>query len=63
MNVVNKGPFRGIGRNYRIAKSAAAKRALKYIRLYQEEVQKMQKRQIEMMLAAGLMPPPRMHKR
>ncbi|ELU12939.1 hypothetical protein CAPTEDRAFT_223153 [Capitella teleta] len=32
VNVVGKGNFRGIGRNYRIAKSAAAKRALKHIK-------------------------------
>jgi len=33
VNVVGKGAFTGIGRNYRIAKSAAAKRALKYIKI------------------------------
>ncbi|GFS16244.1 endoribonuclease Dicer [Elysia marginata] len=32
VNVVGKGEFSGIGRNYRIAKSAAAKRALRSIR-------------------------------
>lgn len=36
VNVVGKGNFRGIGRNYRIAKSAAAKRALKHIKLVQQ---------------------------
>ena len=34
VNVVGKGSFSGIGRNYRIAKSAAARRALKYIKQY-----------------------------
>ncbi|XP_013409876.1 LOW QUALITY PROTEIN: endoribonuclease Dicer-like [Lingula anatina] len=33
VNVVGKGSFRGLGRNYRIAKSTAARRALKYIRM------------------------------
>jgi len=33
VHVVGKGTFTGVGRNYRIAKSAAAKRALKYIRV------------------------------
>jgi hypothetical protein len=33
VNVVGKGTFTGIGRNYRIAKSAAAKRALKVVKL------------------------------
>jgi len=33
VNVVGKGTFNGVGRNYRIAKSAAAKRALKYIKV------------------------------
>lgn len=33
VNVVGKGTFTGVGRNYRIAKSAAAKRALKYIKV------------------------------
>ena len=32
VNVFGKGKFKGIGRNYRIAKNAAAKLALKYIR-------------------------------
>lgn len=32
VNVVGKGSFQGIGRNYRIAKSAAAKWALKHIK-------------------------------
>ena len=39
VNVVGKGRFRGIGRNYRIAKSAAAKRALKCIRLIQANIE------------------------
>ncbi len=39
VNVVGKGRFRGIGRNYRIAKSAAAKRALKFIRLLQQHIE------------------------
>ena len=33
VNIVGKGTFTGVGRNYRIAKSAAAKRALKYIKV------------------------------
>ena len=32
VNVVGKGEYSGVGRNYRIAKSAAAKRALRSIR-------------------------------
>nr|KAG5691629.1 hypothetical protein BaRGS_023800 [Batillaria attramentaria] len=32
VNVVGKGVFYGVGRNYRIAKSAAAKKALRFIR-------------------------------
>ncbi|XP_071079246.1 endoribonuclease Dicer-like isoform X2 [Haliotis cracherodii] len=35
VNVVGKGVFSGIGRNYRIAKSAAAKKALRIIRSMQ----------------------------
>ena len=38
VNVVGKGRFRGIGRNYRIAKSAAAKRALKAIRQIEQQI-------------------------
>ena len=38
VNVFGKGKFKGIGRNYRIAKNAAAKLALKYIRK-QEKVE------------------------
>ena len=38
VNVVGKGSFSGIGRNYRIAKSAAARRALKYIKQYNFQV-------------------------
>lgn len=33
VNIVGKGSFSGTGRNYRIAKTAAAKRALKHLRL------------------------------
>ena len=44
VTVVGKGTFKGVGRNYRIAKSAAAKRALKYIRLYNIEVIKEQQK-------------------
>ena len=39
VNVVGKGVFYGVGRNYRIAKSAAAKKALRYIRNLQMEGQ------------------------
>ena len=38
VNVVGKGKYRGVGRNYRIAKSAAAKRALKAIRLIEQQM-------------------------
>lgn len=38
MNVVGKGRFSGIGRNYRIAKSAAAKHALKQIKLIAQQI-------------------------
>ena len=44
VNVVGKGVFKGIGRNHRIAKSAAAKRALKVIRECHAEEQKLQVR-------------------
>ena len=58
VTVVGKGSFRGVGRNYRIAKSAAAKRALKSIKiqaqLYQQELAKIEQRNME--LAASLMP-------
>ena len=37
VNVVGKGKFRGIGRNYRIAKSAAAKLALHSMKLMLQE--------------------------
>ena len=37
VNVVGKGVFYGVGRNYRIAKSAAAKKALRFIRSMQME--------------------------
>ena len=36
VNIVSKGTFVGIGRNYRIAKSAAARRALKHLKLLKE---------------------------
>ena len=39
VNVVGKGVFYGVGRNYRIAKSAAAKKALRFIRSMQLEGQ------------------------
>ena len=39
VNVVGKGVFYGVGRNYRIAKSAAAKKALRSIRSMQLEGQ------------------------
>ncbi|GFO41771.1 endoribonuclease dicer [Plakobranchus ocellatus] len=38
VNVVGKGEFSGVGRNYRIAKSAAAKRALRSIRFMAENL-------------------------
>ncbi|XP_041353083.1 endoribonuclease Dicer-like [Gigantopelta aegis] len=37
VNVVGKGVFSGIGRNYRIAKSAAAKKALRMIHTMQQQ--------------------------
>ena len=37
VNVVGKGVFSGIGRNYRIAKSAAAKKALRVIHTMQQQ--------------------------
>lgn len=37
VNVVGKGVFTGIGRNYRIAKSAAAKKALRCIRTLEQQ--------------------------
>lgn len=37
VNVVGKGVFTGVGRNYRIAKSAAAKKALKNIKTMQAQ--------------------------
>ncbi len=36
VNIVSKGTFVGVGRNYRIAKSAAAKRALKHLKMLRE---------------------------
>ena len=48
VTVVGKGSFRGVGRNYRIAKSAAAKRALKQIKLFQQQVDKEMTRQMYM---------------
>lgn len=38
VNVVGKGVFTGVGRNYRIAKSAAAKKALKSIRVLSQNL-------------------------
>lgn len=38
VNVVGKGVFSGVGRNYRIAKSAAAKKALRSIRLLNQNL-------------------------
>lgn len=37
VNVVGKGVFTGVGRNYRIAKSAAAKKALRCIRTLEQQ--------------------------
>ena len=37
VNVVSKGVFTGVGRNYRIAKSAAAKKALRGIKTMQAQ--------------------------
>jgi endoribonuclease Dicer len=37
VNVVGKGVFTGVGRNYRIAKSAAAKKALRCIKTMQSQ--------------------------
>ena len=37
VNVFGKGKFKGIGRNYRIAKNAAAKLALKFIRKQEKD--------------------------
>lgn len=37
VNVVGKGVYTGVGRNYRIAKSAAAKKALRCIRNLEQE--------------------------
>ena len=56
VTVVGKGSFRGVGRNYRIAKSAAAKRALKHIKMYQQEMDKEMTRQMYMaaMMAEGM---------
>ena len=41
VNVVGKGSFKGVGRNYRIAKSAAAKRALKHIKCFPHQTLQM----------------------
>ncbi|XP_077992696.1 endoribonuclease Dicer-like [Glandiceps talaboti] len=38
VTVAGKGTYRGIGRNYRIAKSAAARRALRSLKAQQEDV-------------------------
>ena len=37
VNVVGKGVFTGVGRNYRIAKSAAAKKALRCIKTLEQQ--------------------------
>lgn len=39
MEVVGKGKFKGVGRSYRIAKSAAARRALRSLKANQPQVQ------------------------
>lgn len=49
VNVVGKGRFHGVGRNYRIAKSAAAKRALKSIRAYEQQIEQLIQKQHSMM--------------
>ena len=38
VNVVGKGRYSGVGRNYRIAKSAAAKHALKQIKIIAQQI-------------------------
>nr|XP_006824151.1 PREDICTED: LOW QUALITY PROTEIN: endoribonuclease Dicer-like [Saccoglossus kowalevskii] len=40
VTVAGKGTYRGIGRNYRIAKSAAARRALRALKAQQEKAEK-----------------------
>lgn len=39
VEVVGKGKFKGVGRSYRIAKSAAARRALRSLKANQPQVQ------------------------
>lgn len=48
VTVVGKGSFYGVGRNYRIAKSAAAKRALKYVKMFNAEMVKIAQRNQEL---------------
>ena len=48
VTVVGKGSYSGVGRNYRIAKSAAAKRALKQLRMQQQQMDKEMTRQLYM---------------
>ncbi len=38
VNVVGKGHFKGIGRNYRIAKATAARCALRHLKSHQKEI-------------------------
>ena len=49
VTVVGKGSFSGVGRNYRIAKSAAARRALKYVKLFNFEMTKLEQRNAELL--------------
>ncbi|XP_064622182.1 endoribonuclease Dicer-like isoform X2 [Lineus longissimus] len=50
VNVIGKGQFIGIGRNYRIAKSAAAKRALKALKQMRMQILEQQMIQLEKMM-------------
>jgi hypothetical protein len=50
VNVIGKGQFIGIGRNYRIAKSAAAKRALKALKQMRMQLLEQQMIQLEKMM-------------
>ena len=34
VEIIGKGHFKGVGRSYRIAKSAAARRALRYLKSF-----------------------------
>ncbi|KAK0417580.1 hypothetical protein QR680_013094 [Steinernema hermaphroditum] len=47
VDIQNKCRFTGMGRNYRIAKSTAAKRALRYLRSLQREKERAAKKQAE----------------